>query len=173
MSKKQVIVTRYDAEWPLEFCKIRDYLLTALQGCVLAIEHVGSTSVPGLAAKPVIDVDVVINDYDVFEEAKARLKGLGYTHRGDLGITDRHAFDYDRLPRLMRHHLYVCPQHSHELRRHLAFRDYLRAHPADRDWYAGVKLLAAARHPLDIDGYMAAKAPCIGEILRRCGAETL
>jgi len=69
----------------------------------------------------------------------------------------------------MEHHLYLCPEYSEELRRHTTFRDYLRSHPEDRDWYAQVKALAARAYPDDIDNYLTAKGPCIEEIYRRCG----
>ncbi len=71
----------------------------------------------------------------------------------------------------MTHHLYVCARNSAELQRHLALRDYLRAHPQDRDRYAQVKLAAAARHPMDIDAYIAEKSDIIQEIYAKCGLE--
>jgi len=165
---KKVIVVPYDEKWKQEFERIKAELLCALGGHVLAIEHVGSTSVEGLAAKPVIDIDVVMKDYNVFETVKEKLAQIEYIHEGDLGIKDRQAFKYAEKPHLMKHHLYVCPGYSEELKRHLAFRDYLRIHPEDRDWYGEVKMLAAKQHPEDIDRYMAAKGPCIAEIIQRC-----
>lgn len=86
-----------------------------------------------------------------------------------MGIKDRQAFKYDNKPNLMKDHLYVCPEYSEEIKRHIAFRDYLRIHNIDRDWYGEVKLLAAKYYPEDIDGYMKAKNPCATEILLRCG----
>ena len=166
---KKVIVVPYDPQWAREFERIAAELWRALGDCALAIEHVGSTSVEGLSAKPVIDIDVVMRDYHSFEAIKERLAQIGYEHEGDLGIKERHAFKYGEKPHLMKHHLYVCPAYSAELQRHLAFRDYLRAHPQDRDWYGAVKTLAAARYPEDIDRYMVAKSPCAVEIIRRSG----
>ena len=165
---KKVIVVPYDEQWKQEFEKIKAELSRVLDDCVIAIEHVGSTSVEGLAAKPVIDIDVIIKDYNVFETVKERLAQTGYTHEGDLGIKERHAFKYDEKPHLMKHHLYICPEYSEELKRHIAFRDYLRVHPEDRDWYGAVKLIAAERYPEDINSYMIAKSPCATEIIRRC-----
>jgi GrpB-like predicted nucleotidyltransferase (UPF0157 family) len=69
----------------------------------------------------------------------------------------------------MKHHLYVCPEYSEELKRHITFRDYLRSHPEDRDWYGSVKILAAKHYPEDIDSYMIAKHPCVREIFSKCG----
>ncbi len=136
---------------------------------IIAIEHVGSTSVEGLASKQVIDIDVIIKDYNSFEEIKSKLARVGYYHEGDMGIKDRQAFKYIDKSHLMKHHLYVCPEYSDELKRHIAFRDYLRTHKEDRDWYGEVKLLAAKYYPEDINSYMTAKKPCGAEILRKCG----
>jgi len=164
---KRVVVVPYDARWKAEFERIKKELSPIIDDSVLAIEHVGSTSVEGLAAKPIIDIDIVIKNYNFFEEIKSKLAQIGYTHEGDLGIKDRHAFDYADKSHLMKHHLYVCPEHSEELKRHIAFRDYLRQNPKDRDWYASVKTLAAERNPDDIDCYMNEKHSCIVEILRK------
>ena len=166
---KQVIVVPYDPKWKIEFEKIKNELLLVLDKHIISIEHVGSTSVEGLAAKPIIDIDVIIKNYDIFETIKDALSQIGYMHEGDLGIKDRQAFQYKDKPHLMKHHLYVCPEYSEELERHLAFRDYLRQHPEDRDWYGSVKLLAAQRYPEDINSYMIAKSPCAVEILHKCG----
>jgi GrpB-like predicted nucleotidyltransferase (UPF0157 family) len=69
----------------------------------------------------------------------------------------------------MTHHLYVCPQDSNELKRHIVFRDYLRTHKEDREKYSEIKSQAAAKYPKDIEGYMEAKSTCIAEIYKRCG----
>ena len=169
MKTKPVIVLPYDPQWPGNFELIRRELAAALGEYALAIEHVGSTSVPGLAAKPIIDLDVVISGYDVLEHVCALLAVIGYEHEGNLGIEGREAFRYSGKEHLQKHHLYVCPQDSRELGRHLAFRDYLRSHPDAVQEYAAAKLQAAADHPQDIDGYIAAKSPCIEAIYRRCG----
>jgi len=151
---KKVIVVPYDEQWKQEFELIKGELLPVLGNNIIAIEHVGSTSVEMLAAKPIIDIDVVIKDYNSFETVKESLSLLGYIHEGDLGIKDRQAFKYEEKFHLMKHHLYVCPLYSEELKRHIAFRDYLRTHPEDRDWYGSVKTLAAQRYPEDINSYM-------------------
>jgi GrpB-like predicted nucleotidyltransferase (UPF0157 family) len=169
---RKVIVVLYDPIWKCEFEKIKVELSGVLKDNVISIEHVGSTSVEGLAAKPVIDIDVVMKDYNSFETVKNLLESIGYSHEGDLGVKERHAFKYADKPHLMRHHLYVCPEYSDELKRHIIFRDYLRLNPIDRDWYGSVKLIAAKHFPEDIDSYMKAKNPCVREIFIKCGLET-
>jgi len=166
---KKVIVTPYDEKWKQEFERIKEELLTVLNNYIIAIEHIGSTSVEGLAAKPIIDIDIIIKDYNSFETIKEKLDQVGYTHEGDLGIKDRQAFKYVDKPHLMKHNLYVCPEYSEELKRHIAFRDYLRHNSKDRDWYGSVKILAAKHYPEDINSYMIAKSPCAVEIINRCG----
>jgi GrpB-like predicted nucleotidyltransferase (UPF0157 family) len=169
MGTKRVIVVPYDYRWREEFKKIRLYLEKELENSIIAIEHVGSTSVEGLSAKPVIDIDVVIKDYDDFWDVKSRLESLGYYHEGDLGIKHREAFGYAEKHEFMTHHLYVCPQNSQELKRHIAFRDYLRTHKEDRDKYSEIKLYAANKYPSDIDGYIETKSPYVAEIYKKIG----
>lgn len=169
MRTKSVIVLPYDRAWKTAFEEIRRELDAAIGDLILAIEHVGSTSVEGLSAKPCIDIDVIIRDYTVFEAVVQRLAAIGYTHEGDLGIPEREAFKYTDKPHLQKHHLYVCPQDSAELHRHITFRDYLRTHPEAVRKYGAVKETAARLFPEDIDQYIAYKAPCIAELYRECG----
>ena len=169
MKTKKVIVLPYDAAWESAFEAIRAEIQTALGDLVLGIEHVGSTSVKGMSAKPCIDIDVVIRDYSVFDAVVQKLDAIGYIHEGDLGIKDREAFKYTDKPHLMLHHLYVCPQDSEELRRHIVFRDFLRKNPEAVKKYSRVKETAAQLFPDEIEQYIAFKAPCIEELYIKCG----
>ena len=169
MRTARVTVVPYDEAWTSAFDDIRCELERGLGALALSIEHVGSTSIEGLSAKPCIDIDVVIEDYGVFSEAIAALEGIGYIHEGNLGIKDREAFKYSDKPHLMKHHLYVCPKESLELKRHLTFRDYLRTHPEAARKYGEVKTEAAQLYPDDIDKYIEHKSHCIAEIYRECG----
>ena len=139
MVTKSVVVLPYDEQWEQAFAHIKDEIQEALGSLALSIEHVGSTSVRGLSAKPIIDIDIVIRDYAVFDVVVAALEEIGYHHEGDLGIAMREAFRYDGKEHLQKHHLYVCPEDSPELKRHLAFRDYLRAHPDAVREYSRIK----------------------------------
>ncbi|NLG23907.1 MAG: GrpB family protein [Clostridiales bacterium] len=165
---RRVAVAPYGDHWPAAFRRIAARLRPAVPGA-LAVEHVGSTSVPGLCAKPIIDIDLVIPSADRFDGARRALEAIGYRHEGDRGIAGREAFKYGALPGLMAHHLYVCAADSAELKRHIVFRDYLRAHPRDAAAYGGVKAAAAWNHPCDIQGYMDVKAPCVAALYRACG----
>ena len=167
--KRRITVLPYDESWPQDFEKIRCELAEALGELALSIEHVGSTSVPGLSAKPIIDIDAVISDISQLEDAVAALAKLGYRHSGDLGIPRREAFDYDGKEHLRQHHLYVCAKDSAELKRHLAFRDYLRSHPEAVREYSRIKAEGAALFPEDIEGYIAYKSPFIKKIYAELG----
>ena len=169
MKTKKVMVLPYDAAWESAFEAIRAEIQTALGDLMLGIEHVGSTSVKGMSAKPCIDIDVVIRDYSVFDAVVQKLDAIGYIHEGDLGIKDREAFKYTDKPHLMLHHLYVCPQDSEELRRHIVFRDFLRKNPEAVKKYSRVKETAAQLFPDEIEQYIAFKAPCIEELYIKCG----
>lgn len=171
MRTKEVIVLPYDRAWKPGFETIRKELEEILGDSVLGIEHVGSTAVEGLSAKPCIDIDVIIRDYRVFDTVVRKLASAGYIHEGDLGIRDREAFRYSGKPHLLRHHLYVCPASSRELHRHITFRDYLRTHPESAQKYSQVKEDAARMFPEDIDGYMAYKSSCIEALYQLCGLE--
>ena len=169
MDTKHVVVLPYDPSWAQDFVRIREEIQAALGELALRIEHVGSTSVPGLSAKPIIDIDVVIRDDSLLDAVIDALGKIGYRHEGNLGIAGREAFKYDCKEHLRKHHLYVCPLDSAELKRHIAFRDYLRSHPEAVRAYSRIKEEGAALYPYDIDGYIAHKSPWIGEIYRELG----
>ena len=169
MKTKKVIVLPCDVAWESAFEAIRAEIQTALGDLMLGIEHVGSTSVKGMSAKPCIDIDVVIRDYSVFDAVVQKLDAIGYIHEGDLGIKDREAFKYANKPHLMTHHLYVCPRDSEELHRHIVFRDFLRKNPEAVKKYSRVKETAAQLFPDSIDQYIEYKSPCIEELYKECG----
>ena len=166
---KEVVVLPYDDAWKSDFAAIRDELNTVLKDLALRIEHVGSTSVEGLSAKPVIDIDVVIRDRSVLPDVVSALGKIGYSHEGNLGIPGREAFKYEGKEHLRKHHLYVCAQDAEELRRHITFRDYLRSDPDAVAEYSRIKEEGAALYPHDIDGYIGYKAPFIESVYRKIG----
>lgn len=181
------LVSKYNPAWPTWFLQIRGLIAEKLGSYCLVIEHFGSTAVPGMTAKPIIDLDVVIEP-DRFDEVKRLLGELGYSHLGDLGIPEREAFTLGnaeiaqplppdhlsplasllsrrrRRRALPPHHLYVCPRESAELKRHRAFRDFLRTHP---DWVARLSELKRSLcelHGDDREAYMEGKSAMVQEI---------
>jgi len=162
-----VVVVPYDPEWPRRFEALRVPIWNALRGVAIAIEHVGSTAVPGLCAKPIVDMTVVVPSSTDVSPAIAQLERLGYRHRGDLGIAGREAFLAP--PQSPVHRLYVCAQDSPALANHVALRDWLRSHPADANAYGGLKQRLAVRFRDDIDGYVDGKTAFIAAILAKAG----
>lgn len=158
-----VVVVEYSPDWPRQFARVAAGLRQALHGLPsVAVEHVGSTSVPGLAAKPTLDIDVVVPRPDV-GSAVAALTAVDYEHRGDLGVVDREAFRApDGEPR---RNVYVCVEGSLSLRNHLAVRDVLRRRPDLRDEYAAVKRDLAADPAMHIDTYVARKSAVLQKVL--------
>ena len=169
MQTRRVVVVPYDEKWEYAFEKIKNEIEAVIGDVILGIEHVGSTSVKGLSAKPCIDIDVVIKDYSVFDEIVRRLVTIGYIHEGNLGIKDREAFKYSNKPHLLTHHLYVCPQYSEELHRHITFRDFLKDNAEAVKKYSLAKEKAAELFPDNIDKYIEYKTPCIEELYSECG----
>ena len=110
MTTRNIVVVPYDEKWKLRFEEIARELHAVLGELTLSIEHVGSTSVPGLAAKPIIDIDVVIEDESKLKAVIGALAKIGYQYEGNLGIPGREAFGYEGKTHLMEHHLYVCPK---------------------------------------------------------------
>lgn len=163
----RVDIRPYDPEWPRIFERIHAHVWPVVQHAAMRLEHVGSTSVPGLRAKPVIDACIVVaSPRDIPYVVKA-LAGIGYTHRGNLGVPGREAFLHpESLPK---HHLYASPRSSLSLKNHLGLRDHLRAHPEVALQYGDLKETLASQFPGDIDRYSVGKTDFILGILQEIG----
>lgn len=162
----RVQVCEYDPRWQQDFRRVRSDLREALVGVgVRDIEHVGSTAVPGLAAKPVIDVDIVV-PADAVDAAIAALQRVGYVHLGEMGVPDRHAFEVPTSPR---RNVYVTVEGCVALRNHLAVRDALRTDAAARKAYGSLKMRLSEREWEDTDQYVSAKSAFLQRILQRSG----
>lgn len=162
-----VVIEPYDPRWARDFELLRERIWPAIEDFAIAIEHVGSTSVPGLAAKPILDIDVVVASQEAVQLAIERLAAIDYSHRGNLGIEGREAFR--AASNQPAHNLYVCRKDSAALRDHLTFRDYLRAHPETAQAYANLKQDLARHFPDDIDRYATAKTDFITGVLENAG----
>jgi GrpB-like predicted nucleotidyltransferase (UPF0157 family) len=158
-----VLIQDYDPAWPDAFAKLSARVSAALGSLALTIEHVGSTAVPGLAAKPIIDLDVVLAGYADLPEAIRLLETIGYVHEGDLGVAGREAFHSPSSE--VRHHLYVLAAGANELNRHLAFRDALRADSDLRDKYGTLKRSLANAHMDNRNAYTQAKTAFITSMI--------
>lgn len=167
----KVHVVDYDPTWPLTFASLRAPIWEAVKDVALAVEHVGSTAVPGLAAKPVIDIDIVVPSPPRMTAVIERLALLGYVHRGTLGIEGREAFDSPMG--LAAHHLYACVRGCAALANHLALRDYLRANPATAASYGALKTRLSEEFPTDMSKYISGKTAFLLDVLREAGFSDL
>ncbi|ULO04686.1 GrpB family protein [Paenibacillus sp. 19GGS1-52] len=164
---KGVEVLPYNPVWKTEFNRIKEQLLTYVGDLIIGIEHVGSTSIEGLSAKPIIDIDLVMESYEVLPEIIERLQQYGYEHQGNLGIEGREAFRRSENDRFMNYHLYVCPKNGKGYVEHIAFRDYLRSNTVARLEYEAVKLQLAEQYRHDIDAYGEGKTAIVTSILEK------
>ena len=175
--KKKVVVVAYDPSWPQLFEQLKAVYEQSLGDLLTDIQHVGSTSVPGLAAKPIIDIDLVVENEVKKQVAIIRLRSLGYTHVGDLGITGREVFKktHGKMPfnntsnLWPAHNLYMCIEGAPPLLNHLYFRDYLRAHPEMAKKYGTLKTDLAMAYRENIDGYIEHKTTFIIDVLQKAG----
>lgn len=159
--EETILLADSDLAWPKLFDAPAARAAAALGPIPARIEHVGSTSVPGLPAKPVIDLDVVVTAADI-PSAIERLAALGYAHKGDGGLPGREAFWSPRGE--ARHHLYLCTPDALAFQDQILFRDYLRANPEIAREYAALKRELAARHGADRAAYQTGKEGFIDAI---------
>jgi len=177
MRNNRIIIEEYSPAWPLAFARLRSVYQSHLGSYVVGIEHVGSTSVEGLPAKPVLDIDLIAEDGKLFKPIITVLESMGYRHQGDMGITGREAFARTSaltpvdgsLRTWPAHNLYVCPAGSISLKNHLAFRNYLRSHPKKARAYGELKKKLAKETPGNIDAYVEGKTEFIIAALKEMG----
>jgi len=160
-----VVIYDYDPAWPERYEVLRGRLAPALGELAAAIEHVGSTAVPGLAAKPVVDLVVLLASKDDLPAVIERLADLGYRHEGDLGIVGREAFATPPGYAAHDHHLYVCAPDWGGYGDQIRFRDYLRAHAGAAADYAALKRALAVQFRNDRTAYTDGKAAFVRSIL--------
>lgn len=153
---RTVQVVPYDPAWPERFRQEAQALAQALGDLIVAIHHVGSTAIPGLAAKPIIDVLVEVSDVERVDDFNALMAARGYLPRGEFGIPGRRFFiKGDEVHRT--HHVHIFEAGHPDVARHLDFRDYLRAHPQEAAAYGHLKAELAQQYPHDIEGYVDGK----------------
>ena len=138
-----MVIVEYNKNWKKQFIQIKNILDNNLSK-IVTIEHVGSTAIIGMCAKPIIDIDIIIENINDFEKTKNKLELIGYFHEGDLGIIGRESFKRnniiinDILDKI-KHHLYICTKDNEELKRHILFRDYLNKYSNKKMEYYDIK----------------------------------
>jgi GrpB-like predicted nucleotidyltransferase (UPF0157 family) len=165
LEKGFVKLLAHDEQWHQLFAEEKARLQNAIGEFVVAVEHVGSTAVCGIAAKPILDIAVAINDKANGEKCIAPLENLGYVYRGENGIAGRFYFVKGAPART--HHLHMLLAGSEEFRNHLFFRDYLRANPESAAKYDKLKRNLAEKYGNDRDAYLDGKAAFVASILQK------
>ncbi len=159
---RKVEVATYNPVWPEEYEKAAAEIRSVLGGHCLAIHHIGSTAVPGLAAKPVIDILVEADQLSAIGRLNEKFQRIGFCAKGENGLPGRRYFE--KGGDLRTHHLHCYVQGNPEIKRHLAFRDFLRSNPEQAAAYGTLKKQLAVRFPLDIERYIKEKHAMVQSI---------
>jgi GrpB-like predicted nucleotidyltransferase (UPF0157 family) len=164
---RKVEVVPHDPRWRDAFEAEAKHVAAALGENLVAIHHIGSTAIPNIYAKPVVDLLVEVGDVAEVDERSSAMQSLGYEVMGEYGIPGRRYFRKDNQEGIRTHNLHAFEAGSAEAVRHLAFRDYMIAHPAEAQMYSELKRTLADEHPQSMDGYMDGKDGFIKEMDRR------
>ena len=164
---RKVEVVPHNPQWRDAFEAEARHVAATLGENAAAIHHIGSTAVPNIYAKPVIDMLVEVGDIALLDGQSSAMESLGYEVMGEFGIPGRRYFRKETPEGIRTHQIHAFEAGSAEAERHLAFRDYMIAHPGDALMYSELKRKLAAEHPLSIDGYMDGKDAFIKEIDQR------
>ena len=167
---QHITVVNYDPEWPSKYARERDYITEILKDNCIAVYHIGSTSVPGLAAKPIIDIMAVVRSLEEVDTVADKFAEIGYEYLGEFGIKGRRYLRKGGDERTHQIHIFQADDWNN-IGRHLAFRDYMRTHEKERDEYAKIKKDLAQKFPYDIDGYCDGKENFVREMEERALAQ--
>jgi len=167
----RVHMVPHDPNWRQKFQQEAERVSAAAGSNVVAVHHVGSTAIPAIYAKPIIDLLLVVRDLAALDERQPMMEALGYEARGEYGIPGRRFFRRDNEHGDRTHQIHAFEDGSPQIARHLAFRDYMIAHPEAAEAYSDLKRDLAAKYPEDIEAYMDGKDEFIQEIDRRTAQE--
>ena len=162
----QPIVVPHDPAWSMQYLQEAGAIHGALGGTVKALHHIGSTAIPGILAKPVIDILVGVSSLEGVDERVEFMGALGYEAKGAFGLPGRRYFRKTDGRGARTHHVHAYLHESAEFTRHLAFRDYLRAHPAEAQLYSDLKAGLVRDKTLDRKAYQAAKSAFVAAFER-------
>ncbi|PZE21632.1 GrpB family protein [Paenibacillus xerothermodurans] len=171
MADYEVILKQYDPLWRTEYQQEKDRIAAVLREKILDIQHIGSTSVEGLDAKPIIDIAVAVKHLVIAEDCAAPLRAIGYEYVHKPEFPSRRFFRKGTW-RKGTHHLHMYDLHSADWQNNLLFRDYLQNHPRVLQQYCKLKQALAAQHPADRTAYTLAKAPFIANVIELAREET-
>ena len=160
---RKVVLTPHDPAWMAQYDAEAARLAAVFEPILVAIHHVGSTAVPGIIAKPIIDIMIVVTNITAVDDLIQPMAALGYISKGENGIPGRHYFRRGSDEHHT-HHIHVYAENHPEIVRHLNFRDYLRHHPSDAAAYSQLKKQLAQQHYSDPAAYTHKKTTFIREI---------
>ena len=163
-----IVIAPYDQAWPEQFQKEAALIQQALGDNCIAIHHIGSTSIPDLAAKPIIDIMPVVRDIEHVDQANSKMKELGYEVFGEYGIFFRRFFT-KHIDGQKFSHVHIYEEGNDEIERHLLYRDFMRSHPQQRDEYEQLKKALAIKCKDDMTCYLNGKYEFIEDIINQAG----
>ncbi len=170
LSSETVVVRPYTPEWPQLYLAEEARLVGSIGEYVLDIQHVGSTSIPGMIAKPILDVAIAVSDFEEAARCIEPIERLGYHYRGEYGISRRHYFTKGN-PRT--HHLHMLERHSENWASSISFRDHLRQNPSLAEEYAALKQCLSEQFPTDRLAYQDGKAAFIHHVLHAANEKVI
>lgn len=163
---QHIAVLNYDPEWPSKYERERDHIASILKDNYISIYHIGSTAIPGLAAKPIIDIMVAVRSLESVDAATEEFSDIGYEYLGEFGIAGRRYLRKGGDERTHQIHIFQADDWDN-IGRHLAFRDFMRTHEEEREEYAKIKKALAEKFPYDIGGYCDGKESFVREVEKR------
>jgi GrpB-like predicted nucleotidyltransferase (UPF0157 family) len=161
---REVLVVPYNNEWPRMYQEEINRVFPVLKNEIVAMHHIGSTSIPGMWAKPIIDILLEVKAITKIDDYNKAMIDLGYEPRGELGIPGRRYFSREKPADVRTHHIHAFQTGNIGIERHLAFRDYMITHTEDARKYANLKIDLARRYPQDIDSYINGKSTFVEEM---------
>jgi len=164
---QQLILEFHQAKWREDYARQADALQQAFGANFVGVHHIGSTAIPGIYAKPIIDILVEVDDIDLVDDCEQGLRQLGYDPKGEYGISGRRYFQKSDENFRRTHHMHVFGVDTSEIKRHLGFRDFLIAHPTWAKKYSELKRELVAAYDGNKDRYINGKDLFIKSIDQR------
>ena len=162
-----VEVVPYNPQWKKAFEAESQQIAKALATNLVVVHHIGSTAIPHIYAKPIIDFLIEVKDLNLVTEQTPAMAALSYEAMGEYGLVGRRYFRKEDPPGIRTHNVHIYEIYSPEIERHLAFRDYMIAHPEEAEQYSQLKQELAQKYPQDIEGYMDGKDEYVKRIERK------
>ena len=165
IDKRRVGVASYNPNWKNMYKEESEKIKNILNDIIIDIHHIGSTAIPGIKAKPVIDILVEVKDIEEVDKYNHKMEELGYEAMGEYGIPKRRFFRKGENNRT--HHIHIFQTGNEEIERHINFKEYLIAHPDKAREYSKLKEELVNKYTYDVENYTNSKSDFIKEIDRK------